>query len=433
MTTAVRLGLRENLAQFSLLVVVNAFVGAMVGMERSILPAIAEEDFQLAARTAVLSFIIVFGVTKALTNYLAGRLSDRFGRKHVLVAGWLVAAPFPFLLMWAPTWGWVLVANVLLGVSQGLTWSTTVIMKIDLAGAKNRGLAMGLNEFAGYFAVAGSALATGWLAARYGLRPEPFYVGIAFVAAGLGLSTILVRETKHHVAAESAMHGALTRTELPTQRQIFWRTTLFDRNLSSVTQAGLVNNLNDGMAWGLFPLFYAAAHMDLAKIGTLAAVYPGVWGIAQLFTGAWSDRVGRRWLIAAGMWVQALGIATVILSASFWGFALGDTLLGLGTAMVYPTLLAAIGDVAHPSWRASSVGVYRLWRDLGYAIGALIAGATADALGLSAAMWLVAGLTFVSGLVVALRMRETLSIRAEPDEDLFSEAIASLHRAREGG
>lgn len=400
------LGLRANLAQFSLLVVVNAFVGAMVGLERSILPAIAEQEFHLAARTAILSFIVVFGVVKALTNYAAGRLSDRVGRKAVLVAGWLVAVPVPFMLMWAPSWNWILAANVLLGASQGLTWSTTVIMKIDLAGPARRGFAMGLNEFAGYFAVAVSALATGFIAARYGLRPEPFYLGVAFVACGLLLSAFVVRETKHHVAAESLLHGELPPEGMPSQRQVFWRTSLLDRNLSSVSQAGLVNNLNDGMAWGLFPLFFASARMSLEQIGTLAAIYPATWGIAQILTGAWSDRVGRKWLIVSGMWVQAAGIATIILFRQFAGFATGAALLGLGTAMVYPTLLAAIGDVAHPSWRASSVGVYRLWRDLGYAIGALLAGATADAFGLSAAMWLVAALTFVSGVIVAARMRE---------------------------
>jgi MFS family permease len=405
--TEIQLGLRANLAQFALLVVVNGFVGAMVGMERSILPAIAEQEFHLAARAAALSFIVVFGVTKALTNYLTGQLADRFGRKQLLVAGWLVAAPVPFLLMWTSSWNGVLLANVLLGVSQGLTWSTTVIMKIDLVGARNRGLAMGLNEFAGYCAVAGSALATGLVAARWGLRPEPFYLGVGFVAIGLGLSAILVRETRHHVAAESRLHGELPATAMPSRAQIFWRTTLLDRNLSSVSQAGLVNNLNDGMAWGLFPLFFAAAHMSLEQIGTLAAIYPATWGIAQLATGAWSDRVGRKWLIASGMWVQAAGIAVVIAAGGFAGFASGAALLGLGTAMVYPTLLAAIGDVAHPSWRASSVGVYRLWRDLGYAVGALLAGVTADALGLAVAMWLVAALTVASGLVVAVRMSET--------------------------
>jgi MFS family permease len=402
-----RLGLRENLGQFSLLVVVNAFVGAMVGMERSILPPIAEQEFHLVAKSAVLSFIVVFGITKALTNYVAGRLSDRFGRKHVLVGGWLVAVPVPFLLMWAPSWSWVLVANALLGISQGLTWSTTVIMKIDLAGPQKRGLAMGLNEFAGYVAVAASALGVGVIATTYGLRPEPFYLGVVFVAFGLVLSALVVRETKHHVAAESSLKGALSPELLPTPREIFWRTTFRDKNLSSVTQAGLVNNLNDGMAWGLFPLLFAGARMSMAQIGTLAAIYPGTWGVAQLVTGAWSDRVGRKWLIASGMWVQAIGIAIVVLSSSFAGFALGAATLGLGTAMVYPTLLAAIGDVAHPSWRASSVGVYRLWRDLGYAIGALLAGITADLLGLPTAMWLVAALTLASGFVVSARMSET--------------------------
>ncbi len=401
----VRLGLGPNLAQFSLLVVVNAFVGAMVGLERSILPAIAEQDFHLAARAAVLSFIVVFGITKALTNYLAGRFSDAVGRKTVLVAGWLVATPVPFLLMWAPTWGWVLFANVLLGVSQGLTWSTTVIMKIDLAGPERRGLAMGLNEFAGYIAVALSALATGHVAAVYGLRPQPFYLGVAFVVLGLGLSALLVRETRGHARHEARNHAPAEAA--PSQRQVFVRTSFTDRELSSVSQAGLVNNLNDGMAWGLFPLFFAAVGMSLQEIGWLAAIYPGVWGAGQLVTGALSDRVGRKWLIASGMWVQTAGIAVVVLSSRFVGFALGGVLLGTGTAMVYPTLLAAIGDVAHPTWRASSVGVYRLWRDLGYAVGALLAGVTADALGVHAAISLVAAVTFASGTLVAVRMRET--------------------------
>jgi MFS family permease len=402
----IRLGIRANLAQFTLLVVVNAFVGAMVGLERTILPAIAEHDFQLAARTAILSFIVVFGVTKALTNYFAGRLSDAVGRTRILVAGWLAAVPVPFLLMWAPTWSWVLAANVLLGVSQGLTWSTTVIMKIDLAGPVDRGLAMGWNEFAGYLAVAASALATGHLAAAYGLRPQPFYLGVAFAGVGLALSALAVRETHGH-----ARHEASTEREAaaPSQREVFVRTSLTDRELSSVSQAGLVNNLNDGMAWGLFPLWFAAARMTLSQIGTLAAIYPAVWGIGQLCTGALSDRVGRKWLIAAGMWVQAAGIAGVAGSRSFAGFAVGGVLMGLGTAMVYPTLLAAIGDVARPSWRASSVGVYRLWRDLGYAIGALVAGVTADALGLEFAIGLVAAITLASGSLVAVRMRETHS------------------------
>jgi MFS family permease len=410
----VRLGLRENLPQFALLVVVNAFVGALIGIERTILPALAEREFHLAAKAAVLSFIVAFGVAKALTNYLAGRLSDRVGRKRVLIAGWIVAIPVPFMLMKAPTWNWILAANVLLGINQGLTWSTTVIMKIDLVGARRRGLAMGLNEFAGYLAVAASALATGWIAARYALRPEPFYLGVGYVAAGLALSVLAVRETHHHATAEAKAVANVSRsTETPSPREVFWRTTLRDRNLSSVTQAGLVNNLNDGMAWGLFPMVFAAAGLSLAQIGTLAALYPAVWSLTQLSTGAWSDRVGRKQLIAWGMWTQAAGIAVIALGRSFIAFAVGAVLLGIGTAMVYPTLLAAIGDVAHPSWRASSVGVYRLWRDLGYAIGALVAGVTADALGLAAAVWLVAAITFVSGIVVAARMTETLA-RARP-------------------
>jgi MFS family permease len=409
-TNSIRLGLRENLGQFCWLVVVNAFVGAMIGMERSILPAIAEQDFGLTARTAMLSFIVVFGVSKALTNYLAGRLSDRYGRKRVLVAGWLLAIPVPFMLMWATAWHWVLAANVLLGVSQGLTWSTTVIMKIDLVGAKDRGFAMGLNEFAGYSALAAGAFITASIASHYSLRPEPFYFGVAVVLVGTAFSALFVRETRHHAAHEAKLLGAPPATLELRQREIFWRTSISDPTLSSVSQTGLVNNLNDGMAWGLFPLFFAASGMSLAQIGVLTALYPAIWSIAQLLTGAWSDRIGRKPLIVAGMWVQAIGIAVVALSDAFNGFALGCVVLGIGTAMVYPTLLAAIGDVAHPAWRASSVGVYRLWRDLGYAIGAVLAGFAADILGLAGAMWIVAALTFLSGLAAALRMRESLDL-----------------------
>jgi MFS family permease len=399
------LGLGANWQQFTLLLLVNALVGGMVGMERSILPAIAEQEFHLAARAAILSFIVVFGVTKALTNYAAGRLGDRFGRKHVLVAGWLVATPAPFMLMWAPSWTWILVANAFLGISQGLTWSTTVIMKIDLVGPARRGLAMGLNESAGYLAVSATALATAWSAAVYGLRPQPFYLGVGLVMLGLALSTLFVRETRSHVALESRLHAPSAQ---PTAGAVFWRTSIADHNLSSISQAGLVNNLNDGMAWGLFPLFFAAAGMSLERIGVLAAIYPATWGLAQLATGALSDHIGRKWLIASGMWVQALGIGFIILSSGFGGLAAGMALLGLGTAMVYPTLLAAIGDVVLPTWRASAVGVYRLWRDLGYAIGAVLAGVSADMLGLSGAMWLVAVITAASGALAAYRMAETL-------------------------
>ena len=404
-----RLGLQENLGQFALLVLVNAFVGAMVGMERSILPAIADQEFRIAARTAVLSFIVVFGLTKAITNYAAGRFADRLGRKRILITGWLIAAPVPFVLIWAPTWNWVLFANALLGVSQGLTWSTTVIMKIDLVGAERRGLAMGLNEFAGYVGVAAAALGTGWIAAHAGLRPQPFYLGIVFVAAGLSLAAF-VRDTDAHAALESRSHDQADSAIAP--RDVFWRTTFADRNLSSVSQAGLVNNLNDGMAWGLFPLFFAAAGMNLSQIGVLAAIYPATWGIVQVITGALSDRVGRKWLIVAGMWTQAIGIGIVSVSEGFMGFAVGAAVLGLGTAMVYPTLLAAVSDVAHPLWRATAVGVYRLWRDLGYAIGALLAGITADLLGLASAMWMVSAITLTSGVIAAVRMTETRPSRA---------------------
>ncbi|MCK6522359.1 MFS transporter [Myxococcota bacterium] len=402
--TAPALGLRENLPQFVLLVVINAFVGALIGMERGLLPAIAQEELGLGAKVGLLSFIGVFGVSKALTNYLAGRLADAWGRRPVLIAGWLVALPVPPMLMWAPSWGWILAANALLGVSQGLTWSTTITMKVDLAGPKQRGLAMGLNELAGYLAVAASALATGWVAERFGLRPEPFALGLVYVAFGLGLSWGLARETRGHAAQEAALGGG---EQALRPGEVFWRTTLTDRELSSVTQAGLVNNLNDGAAWGLFPLVFAAAGLGLGEISALAALYPAVWGATQLFTGALSDRVGRKGLIVLGMWTQALGVALVLSGTTIPRFALGQTLLGLGTAMVYPTFLAAIGDVARPSWRASAMGAFRLWRDLGYAIGALFAGLVADAFGLSAALWAVVGVTAASGLIVALRMRET--------------------------
>jgi MFS family permease len=402
----VHLGLARNWRQFSLLVLVNGFVGAMVGLERSILPALAEQEFHLVARTAILSFIVVFAVSKALTNYFAGRLSDRFGRKPVLVAGWLVATPVPFILMWAPSWNWILSANVLLGASQGLTWSTTVIMKIDLIGPERRGLAMGFNESAGYVAVALAALATGYLAAAHGLRPWPFSLGVGFVLAGLLLSALGVRETRGHARLEA---GRLPeRLAGVSAAQVFARTSLLDRDLSAASQAGLVNNLNDGMAWGLFPLVFAAAGLGLREIGSLAAAYPAVWGLAQLATGGLSDRIGRKWLIVFGMWVQAAGIAGVAQSGRYAGFVAGSVLLGVGTAMVYPTLLAVIGDVAHPAWRASAVGVYRLWRDLGYGFGAIVSGMTADRLGARAALWLVAAMTFASGTIVALRMRETL-------------------------
>jgi MFS family permease len=393
MTQQIQLGLRANGAQFALLVVVNGFVGAMVGLERAILPLLAEHSFHVLARSAILSFIVVFGVTKAVTNYWAGRWSDVAGRKRILVAGWLVAAPVPWLLMWAPSWSWILCANALLGVSQGLTWSTTVIMKIDLVGPRQRGLAMGLNEFAGYVALALSALLSGYLAGRYAVRPEPFYPGVIYAIAGLALSGIFVRETHAHAHLEAQASA------VPAPH--FART-----NLWTISQAGFVNNLNDGMAWGLFPLVYAASGLNLHRIGELAAIYPAVWGAGQLATGAMSDRIGRKWLIASGMWLQAVAIAGVAAVHEFPAFAVSAVALGAGTAMVYPTLLAAIGDVVHPSKRASAVGSYRLWRDLGYAAGAAIAGGTADLFGVNTAVALVAAITLLSGVIVALRFSE---------------------------
>lgn len=399
------LGLRQNLAQFSLLVLVNAFVGGMVGLERVLLPLIAEQEFGLVSKSVILSFIVGFGFVKAFTNLAAGRFSDRIGRKGLLVAGWIVGLPVPFMLMWAPSWGWITVANLLLGINQGLCWSTTVIMKIDLVGPQRRGLAMGLNEFAGYFAVAITALASGYIAAAYGLRPAPFYLGIGIAAAGLFLSIFFVQETHGYARREAKAQGGDDHLPFP---KIFTLTSWRDRNLFSCSQAGMVNNLNDGMAWGLFPLFFAAANLSVERIAVLAATYPAVWGVCQLFTGALSDRVGRKWMIACGMWVQAGGIGLIAAASSFFPWMAGAVLLGVGTAMVYPTLLAAIGDVAHPSWRASAVGVYRLWRDAGYAFGALLSGIIADLLGVVWAIAAVGVLTLASGLVVALRMTETL-------------------------
>src|SRR5207248_9102592 len=401
----VHLGLRANLAQFSLLVGVNALVGGMVGQERTVLPLLADRVFHLHAFTAALTFIVAFGAVKAATNFFAGTLSDRVGRKPVLVAGWMVGLPVPLLLIWAPTWGWIIFANVLPGVNQGLTWSTTVIMKIDLAGPERRGLAMGLNEAAGYGAVAATALATGYIAARAGLRPEPFFLGLAYAGLGLGLSVFFVRETQGHARQEATTHSS--GDAVLSTRQVFVLTSFTERALSAVSQAGMVNNLNDGLAWGVFPLFFAAHGLSVARIGVLAALYPAVWGLGQLVTGALSDRWGRKWLIAAGMWTQAVAIGLIAASAGFVPWAVGAVLLGVGTAMVYPTLLAAIGDVAHPNWRARSVGVYRLWRDGGFAVGAILAGVIADAAGLTAAIWAVAALTAVSGIVVAVRVYET--------------------------
>jgi MFS family permease len=402
-----RLGLRVNAAQFALLVVVNALVGGMLGQERTVLPLLADQTFLVPAYTAALVYIAAFGAVKAATNYVAGTLSDAYGRKPVLIAGWLIGLPVPLLLIWAPSWGWVIAANVLLGINQGLAWSTTVIMKIDLVGSARRGLAMGLNEAAGYSALAVTALATGYLAARYGLRPAPFWLGVGYAVLGLLSSVLVVRETHHHARAEAEQHRGHPVGATLSGRAIFTRTSFTDRALSSASQAGMVNNLNDGLAWGLFPLLFTTAGLSVGRIGVLVALYPAVWGLGQLVTGAVSDRYGRKPLIVVGMLVQAVALAGFATAGSFTGWAVAAVGLGAGTALVYPTLLAVIGDVAHPTWRARSVGVYRLWRDGGFALGALLSGAVADTFGIPAAIWVVAGLTAASGLLAAVRMPET--------------------------
>lgn len=410
------LGLRVNAAQFALLVAVNALVGGMLGQERAVLPLLATQVFHVTAYSTALVYIAAFGAVKAMTNLFAGTLSDRYGRKPVLIAGWLIGVPVPLLLIWAPSWGWVVAANVLLGVNQGLTWSTTVIMKIDLVGPARRGLAMGLNEAAGYGALAGTALATGLLAAHYGLRPTPFYLGLAVVALGVGLSSTLVRETREHARLEAA--GYLARSDGRHDHlhadlsgaQVFRQTSFTEPALSAASQAGMVNNLNDGLAWGLFPVLFAASGLSIARIGVLVALYPALWGVGQLVTGALSDRWGRKWLIVAGMCVQAAALAGVAVATTFTAWAVAALALGAGTALVYPTLLAVVSDVAHPAWRARSIGVYRLWRDGGFAVGAVLSGLLADSFGIRAAIWVVAALTAASGLVVALRMYETLRL-----------------------
>ncbi len=407
----VRLGLKENWRQFSLLVLVNAFVGGMVGLERTVVPLIGPEEFGLVLKTAIFSFIVSFGIVKAFSNLLSGALADRIGRKKVLVAGWIFGLPVPFMIMLAPSWEWIVAANVLLGINQGLAWSMTVIMKIDLVGPRGRGLAVGLNEFAGYLAVGLTALATGYVAASYGLRPEPFYLGVAYAVLGLLLSVFLVRDTREHVRLETEAHPP--EPNPLNFQEVFARTSYGDRNLFAASQAGLVNNLNDGMSWGVFPLFFATFGLGVERIGMLKAVYPAVWGTLQVATGPLSDRWGRKGLIVAGMWVQAAGIFVTVATMGFGWWMLGSVLLGLGTAMVYPTLIAAVSDASHPAWRARSLSVYRFWRDMGYAVGALSAGIIADAFGISWAIGSVGALTFLSGAVVAVSMREKSEGRVE--------------------
>lgn len=426
-----RLGLRENAAQFTLLVAVNALVGGMVGQQQTTLPLLAEQSFVLSGYTFVFAYVAAFGVAKAASNYVAGVLSDRFGRKPVLLAGWLFALPVPMLIMWAPSWGWIVFANVLLGVNQGLAWSTTVTMKIDLVGPQQRGLAMGLNEAAGYMAVAATSLVAGWIAAEYGLRPAPFMLGLAYAAIAMVLVVFFVRETRDFVRLEIAGEAVprITRTntvapggsapapelqprpariEVPGNARIFADVTWHDPALSSASLAGLANNLNFGLSWGVFPLLFAAEGMNVAEIGLLVALYPLVWGVGQLGTGWLSDRAGRKPLVTIGMLLQALALAIIAASTGMPGWIVGTMVLGVGSALVYPALLAVIGDVAHPLWRGRAVGIYRVWRDLGYAAGALLGGVIADALSLGAAVWGATILSAFVALVVGIRLPETL-------------------------
>ncbi|MGA7329267.1 MAG: MFS transporter [Rhodomicrobium sp.] len=400
----VTLGLKENWQQFALLVLINAFVGGMVGIQGTVVPLIGAQEFKIASATAILSFIVSFGVIKAVANLVSGHFADVYGRKHMLVLGWLVGLPVPFMIAWAPSFGWIIAANALLGINQGFAWSMTVIMKVDLVGPKSRGLAVGLNEFAGYLSVGLTAFFAGYIAQRYGLRPQPFYLGMGYAVLGLTLSALLVRDTRHHVGLEISRHAS------PGEEIAFWdvfrRASLTDRNLFAASQAGLVNNLNFGMSWGIFPLFFASFGLAVERIGILNSVYPGVWGVLQIITGPLSDRWGRKGLIVAGMWVQAVGLFLMAATASFAWWLLASVLLGFGTAMVYPTLIAAVSDAAHPSWRARALSVYRFWRDLGYAIGAVSAGLVADFFGLSWAIASTGLLSVLSGLAVAVLMRE---------------------------
>lgn len=398
----IKLGLKENLNQFVLLIIVNAFVGGMIGLERSILPQIAEKEFHLAVKTAILSFIIVFGVVKAVTNYFTGALANKYGRKNLLTIGWIIGIPVPFILMMAENWNWIIVANVLLGINQGLTWSSTVVMKIDLVGEKNRGLAMGLNEFAGYLAVAIVAFFTGWIASNYGLRPYPFYIGIVLAFSGLIVTWLFIHDTRHHVAIES------TDSKVPKLKNIFWDTTLFNRNLGSVTQAGLINNLNDGMAWGLFPILLAQKNYSIGEIGIITATYPAVWGIGQLFTGKMSDHFRKKNMLFWGMLLQGVALLFFVFANSFSDFIILSSILGWGTAMVYPTFLATIAENTHPIDRAKSIGIFRLWRDLGYAIGAILTGIIADAFGINTSIIVIGILTIFSAILIVTRMKNKI-------------------------
>lgn len=407
MNNNLKLGLKENWKQFTLLVIINAFVGAVLGLERTILPDIAKKDFNINGNSYILSFIIAFGLTKSFTNYFAGRLSEKYGRKLILIIGWIIALPFPFIIIFAKSWNLIIFSNILLGISQGLTWSTTVIMKIDLVGSSKRGLAMGINEFAGYLFLALSALITGYISNTYSLRPEPFYLGIFYVLSGFLISIFFIKETKYYLDLETNKN---IKEEFiyKSQKEIFLNTTIKDKNLSSIVQAGFVNNLNDAMVWGLFPIFLASKDIGIQNIVIISSIYPLSWGIFQLFTGALSDKIGRKILIVYGMCIQAIGILITVVSYTFYLFCLSSLLLGIGTAMVYPTLLASISDIVEPSIRATSIGIYRFWRDFGYVIGALISGIISDIFGIDKAIWFIGYLTLISGIIVFFRMSETL-------------------------
>lgn len=420
-----QLGLKENWPQFILLVVVNAFVGGMIGLERTIIPQIAEAEFGLAARTAILSFIVVFGVTKAITNYYTGALSNRFGRRNLLIAGWILAMPVSPMLMYATHWNWIIAANMLLGASQGLTWSSAVIMKIDLVGERHRGLAMGLNEFAGYVALAAVAFLTGWIAGNFGLRPFPFYIGIVMAVSGLLLSWIFVRDTRRHAMSESRASA------LPRLKSIFADTTWRHKDLGSITQAGMVNNLNDGMIWGLFPMLLVSRGFDLHETGIIVAAYPAVWGLGQLYTGKLADKYCKKTMIFLGMFIQGIALLAMTWASSYASYLMLSSLLGIGTAIVYPTFLAAISEYTHPGQRPESIGVFRLWRDLGYAFGAILTGLVADRFGLSAPIVIVGSLTIISSLIVQYRMRCAGQKAAASDlntEMLLTRAISDKHQ-----
>lgn len=407
----IKLGLRENWQQFSLLVLVNMLVGGMVGLERTVVPLVGTEEFGIKSDMVVFSFIIAFGVVKAFTNLVSGVLADRFTRKKVLVLGWLVGLPVPFMLAWGPEWNWIIAANILLGVSQGLAWSMTVNMKIDLVGPGNRGLAMGWNEAAGYGAVGLTALLTGYLAAAYGLRPAPFYIGIFYTVAGLLLSILVIKDTRAYAKLEAMQTSGGQPLKKPGLLWVFKETSFKNRNLFAISQAGLVNNLNDGMSWGVFPLLFLSAGVGLEGVGWIKAVYPVVWGAGQIITGPLADRWGRKPLIVWGMLVQALGHLLIGLEffSPLWSGLYSSVLLGIGTAMVYPALLAGVSDVAHPAWRASSLGVYRFWRDIGYTVGAVMSGIVAAWFGLIWAVHIAGIITFCAGIFVWVRMREEKS------------------------